>query len=154
MIHARSLIALVATAAFASIASAQSPAPTRADVKADAKTAVKTGQTAEGELPKGAASVPKSDIVSTKSRPEVKDEAKAAVKSGDVVKGEGDASYTGSPGSSRVTKGGASGKSRAEVKADRASSTGSAPAGSSQTLNTERTVPPAVTSPSANPTAK
>ena len=147
MTHARSLIALAAMAAFASVASAQSTMPTRTDVKAEARTAVKTGQTEEGELTKGAASKPKSDTVSTKARSDFKSEAKAAEKSGTTAKGDGPNTYSGPEKST-----GRSDKTRAEVKSDAAMSKGKTPAGEAKTLNTERSVPPQLTSPAAGKT--
>ena len=56
---------------------------TRAEVKAEAASANKSGKVVKGE---GSASP---EGKSTKSRPEVKAEAAAANKSGAVVKGEG-----------------------------------------------------------------
>ena len=147
MTHVRTLIALAAMAGFASIASAQpTAAPMRADVKADAKMANKAGETAKGELPEGSASKPKAATTSTKNRVDVKSEAAAAEKSGTTAKGTGPGSYSGPE---KAATGNRSGTTRDEVKADRAMSKASAPAGQSQTVNTETSVPPAVTSPAA-----
>ena len=146
MTHVRTLIALAAMAGFASVASAQSTMPSRTEVKADAKTAVKTGETAKGELPAGTASKPMSDTVSTKARSDVKSEAAAAEKSGTTAKGTGPNSYSGPD---KAATGNRSSTTRADVKADRAMSKASAPAGQSQTVNTETSIPPAVTSPAA-----
>ena len=142
----RTLVALAAMSAFASVASAQSTMPSRADVKADAKVAVKTGETAKGELPEGAASKPKANTVSTKARSDVKSEAQAAEKSGQTARGTGPNSYSGPE---KSATGNRSGTTREEVKSDRAMSAASAPSGQSQTVNTERSIPPAVTSPAA-----
>src|SRR5689334_4444777 len=81
---------LCALAVCAGGAFAQSAAPARADVKAEARAAVRAGTTAEGELKDSAASAPG---VSQKSRRQVKDEAKAAVRRGDAA--EGEARYRG-----------------------------------------------------------
>ena len=151
MTHVRTLIALAAMAGFASVASAQSTSPSRAEVKAEAKAAEKSGQTATGELQAGAASKPKSNTVSTKPRSEVKSEAKAAEKSGQTAKGEGPNTYSGPE---KAATGNKSGTTRADVKADRAMSKATAPAGQSQTVNTETSVPPALTSPAAATTPK
>jgi hypothetical protein len=138
MTHARSLIALAVVAAFTSVASAQTtttPAA-RSDVKADAKAAVKSGKTAEGELKDGSASAPTG--MSDKSRTDVKSEAKAAVKTGATAEGEkGGAGYSGPDKNART----GSTASRTEVKG-KATSAVSAPAGESKTQNTERTVAP------------
>jgi hypothetical protein len=137
MTHARSLIALAVVAAFTSVASAQTTTPpARADVKADAKAAVKSGKTAEGELKDGSASAPTG--MSDKSRTDVKSEANAAVKSGATAEGEkGGTSYSGPDKGVRTT----STASRTDVKG-KATSAVSAPAGESKTQNTERTVAP------------
>ena len=60
----------------------------RSDVKADAKAAVKTGATAEGEKGGSSYSGPSAKTGSTASRPEVKADAKAAVKAGTTAEGE------------------------------------------------------------------
>ena len=78
MTHARSLIAIAALAACACVASAQ---PTKADVKADAKAAVRSGKTAEGEKGGKAYSGPDKGekVTSTASRTDVKRGATSAV---------------------------------------------------------------------------
>ncbi len=89
MTNARSLIALAVLAASATLAVAQSVPANRADVKADAKAAVKAGTTDEGNLTtKGPGRVTKAEITSDKSRSEVKSDAKAAVKAGTTAEGE------------------------------------------------------------------
>ena len=136
MTSIRSLIALAVMTSLASVASAQESAPAnRADVKADAKTAVKSGATAEGELP-GAKSAGSTAAQSNTSREAVKSEAAAAAKSGQTAKGNA-TTYSGpeKPSQSSSTK------SRAEVKAG-ATSNISAPAGESQTQNTNLPVTP------------
>ena len=82
----KSLFALAAVATLFSAQAALAQGATRAEVKADAASAVKAGAVAKGEGP-AAAAAPKS----TKDRAEVKKEAAAAVKSGEVAKGEGPA---------------------------------------------------------------
>lgn len=114
------LFALAAVAALFTAQAALAQGATRAEVKADAASAVKSGAVAKGEGP-AAAAKPKStadraevkkeaaaaakagkiekgpsadagkDVKSTKDRAEVKKEAAAAVKGGDVAKGEGPA---------------------------------------------------------------
>ena len=152
MTHVRTLIALATMAGFASVASAQSTAApmradvNKADVKADAKTAVKTGETEKGELPKGTASKPMPATASTKAKADVKAEAAAAEKSGTTAKGTGPNSYSGPE---KAATGNSSGTTRDEVKADAAMSKSKAPAGESKTVNTETSIPPALTSPAA-----
>ena len=105
----RLLIALSALAALAGPVVAQpASAPMRADVAADARAAVQSGSTAEGELVDSRASPRRA--TSDRSRSEVKREAKAAVKSGDTLRGE--AIYRGPD----KAEAGASGRSRAQVK--------------------------------------
>ena len=134
MTHARSLIALAVLAAFTSVASAQ-PSPMKADVKADAKAAVKTGKTAEGEIKDGSASAPAG---MSKARTDVKSEAKAAVKGATTAEGEkGGAAYGGSDKGAKIT----STASRADVKATATSAIASPP-GEPKTQNTEASLPP------------
>lgn len=78
---------------------------TRAEVKAEAASAVKSGAVVKGE---GTPNAPAAK--STKARADVKAEAKATEKAGAVVKGEGSASPSGK-----------STKARAEVKSEAAS---------------------------------
>ena len=63
------------------------PAPTRAEVKAETKAAVKAGTVKEGE-PGSFGSVPKTDKTKTKTRAQVKAEAKAAAKAGEIHSGQ------------------------------------------------------------------
>ena len=139
MTNARSLIALAVMAAFASVASAQTSTPAaRTDVKADAKAAVKSGKTAEGELKDGSASAPAG--MSTSSRGDVKSEARAAVKSGTTAEGEKGPTGSGYSGPDKGAKTGST-ASRSEVKS-KATSAVSSPPGETKTQNTERPVPP------------
>jgi colicin import membrane protein len=73
---------LVASQSLALSAFAQDK--TRADVKADAASAVKAGV-----IPKGEANAPQAAAKSTKARAEVKSDATAATKAGTTPKGEG-----------------------------------------------------------------
>ena len=137
MTNARSLTALAVLAAFTSVAAAQTTMPaTKADVKADARAAVKSGKTAEGEIKDGSASAPSG--MSDKSRADVKSEARAAVKSGTTAEGEkGGTTYSGPDKGTKTT----STAARSDVKAS-ATSAVTAPAGESKTQNTERSVAP------------
>lgn len=96
------LSAVVATLFTAQAALAQA---TRAEVKAEAASAVKSGTAAKGE---GPAATPK--LKSNKDRAEVKKEAATAVKAGAIEKGP----------SADAAKGAKSTKDRAEVKKDAA----------------------------------
>ena len=78
----KSLITLSAVVAAVFAAQAAVAQTTRAEVKADAASAVKSGAVAKGEGPAAAA-----PAKSTKDRAEVKKEAAAAVKAGEVGKG-------------------------------------------------------------------
>lgn len=108
----RYLLVFLALAAGTGVAAAQSTvAPTRSDVKAEARAAVKSGTTAEGELKDNAASSPQG--VSQKPRGQVKSEARVANRSSDTAKGE---SYRGPERAARTSAMG--GKSRDEVKGE------------------------------------
>lgn len=106
----KTALSLVA-AAFALVAQgayAQATAPAgkaRAEVKEEAKAAVKAGETKAGE----GAPTTKAGAKSDKARADVKTEAKTAVKAGETKAGEG----------TPTTKAGAkSDKARADVKAE------------------------------------
>jgi hypothetical protein len=101
----KSLFALAAVAALFTAQAALAQGATRAEVKADAASAVKAGAVAKGEGP-AAAPAPKS----TKDRAEVKKEAAAAEKAGKIEKGP-------SPDAAKDAK---STKDRAEVKKEAA----------------------------------
>lgn len=83
-------------------------APTRGDIAAEARAAVRRGTTADGEIVGSAAS--SSRAASDRSRGEVKGEAKAAVTGGGTLRGE-----AGYRGPQKATAD-ASGRSRAQVR--------------------------------------
>ena len=139
MTNARSLIALAVLAASTSLAFAQPAAsPSRADVKADARAAVKAGTTDEGDLSvKGPGRVTKTEGMSGTSRTQVQADAKQAAKAGTTAEGDrGGPAYSGRDRAEKAQ----STATRAEVKAG-ATSAISAPAGEPKTLNTDRTIP-------------
>ena len=107
MLPTRWLIALSALTTCASIVQAQTAAPDRADVKAEARAAVKNGTTVNGERDD---SPPPRRSASTRSRGQVKAEARRATRSGDTARGE--STYKGPD----TTANASSGKSRADVK--------------------------------------
>ena len=112
MTNARSLIAIAIMTAFTSAAFAQTAGPaSRSDVKANARAADRSGNTAEGEIKDGSGPAPTG--MSNKSRRNVKNEARAAVQSGSTAEGEkGGTSYSGPEKDTRTS----STKSRATVK--------------------------------------
>ena len=101
----KSLLTLSAVVATLFAAQAVVAQTTRAEVKAEASSAVKAGTVAKGEGP-AATAKPKH----TKARAEVKKEAAAAEKAGTIEKGP----------SPSATKGAMSTKTRAEVKVEAA----------------------------------
>ena len=112
MTNVRFLIATAIITAFTSAALAQTAGPaSRSDVKAKARAADRSGNTAEGEIKDGSSPAPSGR--SNTSRRNVKNEARAAVRSGSTAEGErGDTSYSGPEKGSRTS----STKSRATVK--------------------------------------
>jgi hypothetical protein len=102
------LLALAALALFSHLpAQAQEAAPkTRAEVRTEAASAVKSGTIAKGEGSQAAA-----PAKSTKTRAQVRREAAAAKKDGTLVKGEGQETATARPNQA----------SRAKVRAEAAS---------------------------------
>ena len=108
MNNIRFLMALAAMGSIATAAVGQSTTvPSRADVKAEAREAVSSGTTAEGEIKSGGASAPTGRTVLP--RTSVKEDAKAAVRSGTTAEGE-----IKSGGASAPT--GRSNRSREDVK--------------------------------------
>jgi hypothetical protein len=80
---------------------------TRAEVKAEAASAVKSGA-----IPKGEQSAPEMKAKSTKARADVKSDTKGAVKAGETAKSEGEKSEGGAMKKTQSTK------ARADVKAE------------------------------------